>query len=104
MDIVRVGVDIAKQNFQICALNQANKVVFNKQVKRNMLLERLTPSRKCVGLGDSLGDAVDARRGLAWHKVSGFDRNQSLFDLKTSAWTSSAWILISRNRTFRFAH
>ncbi len=41
MNIVRVGIDIAKQNFQICALNQANKVVFNKQVKRNTLLDHM---------------------------------------------------------------
>lgn len=36
-----MGIDIAKQNFQICALNQANEVVFNEQVKRNTLLDHM---------------------------------------------------------------
>jgi transposase len=41
MNIVRVGIDIAKHKFQLCALNQANKVVFNRQVDRSKLLDQV---------------------------------------------------------------
>lgn len=41
MNIVRVGIDTAKRKFQICALNQANKVVFNRQVDRSKLLDQV---------------------------------------------------------------
>ena len=33
------GIDLAKNYFQVCALNQANKVNFNKQLTRNKLAE-----------------------------------------------------------------
>jgi transposase len=32
-----IGIDLAKSYFQVCALNQANKVNFNKQLTRNKL-------------------------------------------------------------------
>jgi hypothetical protein len=32
-----IGVDLAKTVFQVCALNQADKVVFNKTVRRGKL-------------------------------------------------------------------
>jgi transposase len=34
-----IGIDLAKNTFQICALNQANKVLFNKKISRNKLTE-----------------------------------------------------------------
>lgn len=38
-NIKRFGIDLAKNTFQICALNQANKVIFNKKISRNKLTE-----------------------------------------------------------------
>jgi hypothetical protein len=35
-----LGIDLAKNVFQLCALNQANKVLFNRTVRRALL--RLT--------------------------------------------------------------
>ncbi len=37
MKIKLLGIDLAKNIFQVCALNQANKVVFNRKVKRDKL-------------------------------------------------------------------
>lgn len=37
MDIKVLGIDLANNVFQLCALNQAGKVLFNRQVRRNKL-------------------------------------------------------------------
>ena len=37
-NITRVGIDLAKNIFQVCAVNQHGKVVFNKAIKRANLL------------------------------------------------------------------
>lgn len=37
MKIKLLGVDTAKNVFQLCALNQANKVLFNRSVQRAQL-------------------------------------------------------------------
>ncbi len=42
MNIKLVGIDLAKNVFQLCAMNQAGKVVFNRPVKRSRLLEEMT--------------------------------------------------------------
>ena len=34
MKIKLIGIDLAKNVFQLCALNQANKVLYNKSVGR----------------------------------------------------------------------
>ena len=34
MKIKLLGIDLAKNVFQICALNQANKVLFNRSIRR----------------------------------------------------------------------
>ncbi len=42
-----IGIDLAKSDFQICGLNQANKMVFNKKLIRTKLpefVQRLPPS------------------------------------------------------------
>lgn len=36
-----ISIDLAKNVFQLCALNQAHKVITNKQIKRNKLLDTL---------------------------------------------------------------
>ncbi len=37
-NVTTIGIDLAKSVFQICGLNQARKVIFNKQVTRSKLL------------------------------------------------------------------
>lgn len=41
MKVTLIGIDLAKNIFQICGVNQAGKQVFNKKVKRNRLLIEL---------------------------------------------------------------
>ena len=36
-----LGIDLAKNVFQLCALNKANKVIVNFKVARNELLNKL---------------------------------------------------------------
>jgi len=38
-NITRVGIDLAKNIFQVCAVDQHGKVVFNKTIKRPKLKE-----------------------------------------------------------------
>jgi len=40
-NIKLIGLDLAKDHFQLCGLNQAQKVVFNDSVKRDKLLETI---------------------------------------------------------------
>lgn len=40
-NITTIGIDLAKSVFQVCALNQARKIVFNKQVKRSQLVKEI---------------------------------------------------------------
>jgi len=39
MKTTTVGIDLAKNVFQVCALNRANKVISNRAVKRAALVE-----------------------------------------------------------------
>jgi len=41
MKIKLLGIDLAKNVFQLCALNQANKVLFNRTVRRAQLLSTI---------------------------------------------------------------
>ena len=41
MKVITIGIDLAKSIFQVCAVNQIGKPVFNHAVKRNKLLETL---------------------------------------------------------------
>jgi transposase len=38
MNVTLIGIDLAKSIFQVCAVNQNGKVVFNRQVRRNRLM------------------------------------------------------------------
>lgn len=40
-NITVIGIDLAKSVFQLCGLNQGNKVIFNKPVKRERFLNEL---------------------------------------------------------------
>ena len=41
MNVTLIGIDLAKTIFQVCGVNQAGKEVFNRQLRRNKLLEFL---------------------------------------------------------------
>lgn len=41
MNVTLIGIDLAKSVFQVCAVNQAGKTVFNRQVRRQRLMELL---------------------------------------------------------------
>ena len=41
MKVTLIGIDLAKSIFQVCGVNQAGKRIFNRQVRRAMLLELL---------------------------------------------------------------
>ncbi|NWO08664.1 MAG: IS110 family transposase [Alteromonadaceae bacterium] len=41
MKVTLIGIDLAKSVFQVCGVNQAGKPVFNRQVRRNKLLQTL---------------------------------------------------------------
>lgn len=41
MKVTLIGIDLAKNIFQVCGVNQAGKQIFNRQVKRNKLFEML---------------------------------------------------------------
>ena len=41
MNVTLIGIDLAKSVFQVCGVNQAGKTVFNHQVKRAKLMQKL---------------------------------------------------------------
>jgi transposase len=41
MNVTLIGIDLAKSVFQVCAVNQQGKVVFNRQVRRSKLIALL---------------------------------------------------------------
>jgi transposase len=41
MNVTLIGIDLAKSVFQVCAVNQQGKVVFNRQVRRTKLMALL---------------------------------------------------------------
>ena len=41
MNVTLIGIDLAKSIFQVCAVNQNGKVVFNRQIRRNRLMVSL---------------------------------------------------------------
>ena len=55
--ITAVGIDLAKNVFQICALNQAERVVFNKKVSRSNLLKEIVKLPKCKIFMEACGSS-----------------------------------------------
>lgn len=41
MKVKLIGIDLAKNIFQVCALNQAGKVIFNKSIRRKHLISQI---------------------------------------------------------------
>lgn len=67
MKITRVGVDIGKNMFHLCAVNQAGKIVWRKALKRHQWLEHLeseTDSGITIGM-EACGGAHHWARALS---------------------------------------
>jgi transposase len=41
-NVTTISIDLAKSVFQVCALNKARKVIFNKQIKRHNLINQIS--------------------------------------------------------------
>lgn len=51
MNVTLIGVDLAKSVFQLCGVNQAGKVVFQRQVRRAQLLKQLAQHpQACIAM------------------------------------------------------
>lgn len=48
MEITTVGIDLAKNVFQICAMNKAGRVVQTKRLKRSELMKYIVQLRPCL--------------------------------------------------------
>ena len=48
MKVTLIGIDLAKNIFQVCGVNQATKLVFNRAIKRNQLLDFLAQHPEVV--------------------------------------------------------
>jgi len=51
MNVTLIGIDLAKTIFQVCGVNKAGKPIFNRQLRRNKLLEFLAQHPKvCIAM------------------------------------------------------
>lgn len=51
MNVTLISIDLAKNIFQVCGVNQAGKPIFNRQLRRNKLLEFLAQHPKvCIAM------------------------------------------------------
>ena len=48
MNISTLGIDLAKNVFQICAANQHGKTIFNRTVQRKKLIEFIAQMPPCI--------------------------------------------------------
>ncbi len=56
MNIVYLGIDLAKNVFQLCGLNQAGKPLYTKRVARKILLQTVVNIPAClIGIEASTG-------------------------------------------------
>jgi transposase len=63
-NITTLGIDLAKPVFQLCGSNQAQKVIFNKQVKRARLLDEIRKHPNAVIAMEACGSAHHWSRTL----------------------------------------
>ena len=68
-NITLIGLDLAKTIFQICGLNRAGKVVFNRKIKRNKLMASLLAHPQALIAMEACGSAHHWARRL---KAEGF--------------------------------
>ena len=57
MELKLVAIDLAKHVFQICALSKRGKVVFNRKLSANKLIEELTKLAPTVVAMEACGSA-----------------------------------------------
>ena len=72
MKIKLLGIDLAKSVFQLCALNQANKVLFNRTVRRAQLRSTIAKLEPTTIAMEACSSAHDWGRAFetVGHKVS----------------------------------
>ena len=56
-NITLIGLDLAKNVFQICGLNRAGKVIFNRKVTRHKLLPSLLDHPQAVVAMEACGSS-----------------------------------------------
>ena len=67
MNVTLIGIDLAKSVFQVCAVNQNGKVVFNRQVRRNRLMVLLMHHQTAVIAMEACGGSNYWGRKLQQH-------------------------------------
>lgn len=68
--ITTIGVDIAKNTFQVCALNKANKVVFNRAYPRKNLVKTLLQYPNSIIAMEACGSSHHWARKLMHHGLT----------------------------------
>ena len=66
-NITVLGIDLAKNIFQLCGLNQANKVQFNKAIKRNRLVDAVRQYPEAIIAMEACGSAHHWARMFSEH-------------------------------------
>jgi transposase len=66
-NITTIGVDLAKSVFQVCGLNRARKVIFNKKLSRSNLVGELQKHPNAVIAMEACGSSNH------WHRESSGD-------------------------------
>ena len=71
MKVTTIGLDLAKDVFQVCAADASGKVIYNKQLRRNQMAEFFTNLPPCLIGVEACGSAhYWARKLLAMgHQV-----------------------------------
>lgn len=64
-NVTTIGIDLAKSVFQICGLNQARKIVFNRQVSRTELISTLQKHPKALLAMEACGSSNHWHRELS---------------------------------------
>ncbi len=57
MKVKLIGIDLAKNIFQVCGLNQAGRVVFNRSIRRNQLVQQIQALEPTTIAMESCGSA-----------------------------------------------
>lgn len=66
-NITTIGIDLAKSVFQLCGLNRARKIIFNKQVSRNKLISTLKEHPSALLVMEACGSSNYWHRELSKH-------------------------------------
>ena len=110
MNIKIIGIDLAKNVFQICALSPQNKVVFNCMVRRSRLLDQMRQIEPCFVAMETCGSAnywgrqlqalghtvklIPAQHVKAFVRVSKNDANDALAIAEAAQRPGLHWVPI----------